>query len=245
MAVKSEPNAPENGQSPVKKKLKSNNAALEESLQKCPFKLQGRDDESEAVATVYLFGDWKEAPEEEELIQKCMSFLDPKDAGAYSNCEDDEEYDKDAAEKALRKNGEIEDIYEFSGLKDAELLPCWTVKYEYNKTLTKEEASTELDNLFDGHYEYCPYPDGYDNFGVTPFGRSDGNDENPSELKKFYTTTLLPILDEATNVKHSFWFGQCENEECSTNIARNDFFLFQTKDDNKVLFKFDWEYNQC
>jgi len=223
--------------------------------QSCPIKWSGSDHGNGLIqsmdekAKLCLSVGWEKDPGEEGLVEKCLEYLDPQNKGQYAHIDYEEEFDSKAAEKALRKDGTIDDIFEFAPQGEADG-GYWAVNYQCKKTLTKEEASDLLDSLFQG--DFCSYPDGYDNFGKTPFARDkskakeSGSDNSKAEEKQTKLSNLkesvLTILDQSSFVAHSSWEGHCQDEEGSSQIERQDFFFFGTHDDQKFLLQFDWSY---
>jgi len=220
--------------------------------QSCPIKWNGSDGGNGLVqsmgeeADLCLSVGWENDPGEEGLMEKCLEYINPLKKGQYARV-DEETFDHKAAEKALRKDGSIDDIYEFSP-KGGD--GCWLVHSQCKKTLTKEEASSSLEDLFGG--SFCSYPEVYDNFGKTPFSGQSGSEASGSESKGDEKQTRLShlkesvsiILDRASFVAHSYWEGHCEDfgGDGDSQIERQDFFFFCTEDDQKFLLQFKWSY---
>jgi len=244
----------------------------------CPLEWNGEDGGTGLVqsmdekAYLCLSVGWEKYPGEEGLIKKCLEYLDPEEKGRYANCDKDT-FDGKAAEKTLRKDKHIYDIYEFTpkgeayhcGDEDGASIDTessskgggsWSVNYRCKNTLTKEEAFKKLESVFNG--DFCDYPDGYCNFGQTPFsgqlGSTDSEDSGidseakeqkppPSRLKVL-KEHVLTILDKANFVALASWSGNCEDTagDHSALLEREEFFFFRTEDGQKFLFQFGWEY---
>jgi hypothetical protein len=187
-----------------------------------------------------------------DLIKKCMKFIDPnnsRDSGLIFGHHgmEDEEFDAKAAKAALQKNGYIANIYEFSEEYDGEERDGypWSVNSQCKKSYTKDEASEELEKLFEG--ESCPYPENYDNFGSTPFTPDDSCDvdgDGEEELKTLQKQ-VLSILEKATIIEHSCWEGESGTEENCALILREDLFFFSGGEivgSTKFLLTFGWRF---
>ena len=235
---------------------------IEKIKKLCPLEWNGSDGGTGLVqsmdekADLCLSVGWEKYPGEEGLMKKCLEYLDPEENGRYAYCDEDT-FDGKAAEKALRKDKVIYDIYEFT--PEGEGDGMWSVNYRCKNTLCKEEALEKVESVFDG--DFCEYPEGYDNFGQTPFsgqlGSTDSEDsgsdsdskakeqKTPPSRLKVLKELVLTILDKASLVEHSSWSGNCEDTagEHSALIEREEFFFFRTEDGQKFLFQFGWSYH--
>jgi len=95
------------------------------------------------------------------------------------------------------------------------------------------------------------FPEGYDNFGETPFtpssGKSDrGRDDEAKEKEEALSNlkdSVLAILKRSNFVAQSTWRGHRQQEEDNwMDIKREDYFFFEAKDGKKFLLKFGWSF---
>lgn len=233
--------------------------SMQQIEKSCPLLWNGRDSENgvfgsmDEDANLYLTVGWENDPGQDKLMEKCLKYIDAEEMAHYSQCEP-EDFNAKAAEKALRKDGSIDDVFQFTtGGKSIGYY--WYVSCQYKKKLTKEEATETIQRLFDGYL--CTYPVGHDNFGKTPFSadsddesdNDSGDEDNDDSDGENETVSLLDLKDSvlmilkgSSFVAHSSWKGLCQSEENSSQIEREDFFFFESENGQKFLLKFGWSY---
>lgn len=224
---------------------------IEQIEKSCPLTWNGSDTASgiyssmDEEASLCLTVGWENDPGEEYLMEKCKEYMDPEKKGSYSQCEG-EDVDVKAAEKALRKDGSVDDLFEFTTDGERECF-YWSVSCQDKKKLTTEKATKTIQWLFDG--DLCTFPVEYDNFGETPFSKNSDDSKKDSVGEKDKTSlsnlkeSVLMILKSSTSISHSSWEGLCQTEENSSQIDREDFFFFETENVQKFLLKFSWSYS--
>jgi hypothetical protein len=114
------------------------------------------------------------------LVEKCMKYIRPESEAVDFQCiGNEDDIDFKGAEKALRKDGRIDDIKEYIGGGGGDkplyggIGNQWNVATQFKVTLSKEEAIEKIIDLFNGHL--CMFQDGYNNYGqnpLTPYGSS-------------------------------------------------------------------------
>jgi len=183
---------------------------------------------------------WDDYKGDAALLHNCVKHLKREMIG-----EDVKEIK--AAKKALRmdlqRDGLAENLSKYLKKADRDCDFNWSVRYGSRKKLSKVNAVQYLEKLF--HGDYCRYPEGYDNFGVTPFSRNfhEANAACVTDSAKvalqLRIKEYVSILQERSqSVEYSFWMGHSQdvgNETCS---KREDFFFFHTEDGQKFLLKF-------
>jgi len=172
-------------------------------------------------------------PEQEKIIKKCREFIDP---GNHETPCDEDKFDYKGAEKALQKDGAIDNVFKF----DAESSEggyntwpyIWSVDFQCDEDIT-DKALEELESLLvDG--SGFRYPETYDSFDVNEF-EEQFNAEEFAKLKEH----LWFILCRATSVKHSYWEGNYEFPDGGIHdVVREEFFAFSTHGGGNFVLKF-------
>lgn len=167
-------------------------------------------------------------------MNKCLWWIDAKKRGWKDD--EGEEYELDfddrAAKAALRKDGKIENVFEYvSDDKYDGSSHVWSVESQREEEVTYN-AFQKLESLLECGSGFA-YPYGYDSFGVNEF-KERFDSEGFSELKE----CLWPILCRAKSVKHSFFEGHFELlEEFIFDVEREEFYVFSTQSGVNFVLK--------
>jgi len=165
-----------------------------------------------------------DAPGPEDIMENCRQIIDREGDQV-------DHFDLKGAEKALRKDGSIDDVYDFVSKRYDWGENIWSVDSQCGEEIT-DVAFKQLRFLLEG--DGFRYPEDYDSFGVNEFDeRFDA--EEFSKLKEH----LWFILCRAKSVKHSFWEGHFEIPGDGTyNVEREEFFTFSTHGGGNFVLKF-------
>jgi len=168
-------------------------------------------------------------PQQEMIIEKCREFIDPE---SHETLCDKDNFDYKGAEKALRKDGSIGNVFKFDTESSHDSDDTWSVEFKCDEEIT-DNAFEELESLLvDG--SGFRYPSEYDSFGVNEF-EERFNAEEFAKLKE----QLWFILCRAKSVKHSYWEGDYEfYDNGVSDTIREEFFAFSTHGGGNFVLEF-------
>ena len=136
---------------PPRKKMKKTKKSYPSMWRGTIDTVRGLINSKDEEAVLRLSVGWETGPDEEWLMEKCLKYVDPAMARLWDS--DRETFDQEAAEKALRKDGLIDDIYKFTPEGKASHGFYWSVSSERKETFTtKGKALESLERLFDGDF---------------------------------------------------------------------------------------------